>query len=70
MRPPGKLSNKEQGAKKVRYPALFTVFAGLIAERLDRLDFERFQVNDEHAPAAAARVTAAVRGGAAQFGHA
>ncbi len=54
----------------VRRRRLFPVFVGLVAERLDRLDFERFQVNEEHAPAAAARVPAAARGRDCQLGDA
>ena len=53
--------------RKPRLRRLFPVLAGLVAERLDRLDFERFQVYEEHAPAAAACVSAGARGGAAKL---
>ena len=50
--------------------ALFPISAGLVAEGLNRLDFERFQVNEEHTPTVAARVAAAAGGWIVKLGYA
>ena len=56
--------------RRPRFWRLFSSLAGQVTERLDRLDSERLHVNEEHAPAAAARVPAAARGGTANLGDA
>ena len=58
--------NKGAGGR----PCYFVSLVGLVAERLDRLDFERFQANEEHTSAAAACVAAAVRGRIIELGYA
>jgi hypothetical protein len=66
----GKLSNNAQDQTGAGLVGLFPLFVGRVAERLERLDFERLEVNEEHAPAAAARISTAARGGIRNLGHA
>ena len=49
---------------------LFPVFGGMVAEGLDRLDFEWLQVNEEDTPTIAAGVAAAARGRIIKLGYA
>ena len=49
---------------------LLAVLGWLVAEGFDRLDFERFQVNEEDPSTAAARVAAAVSVRIVKLGYA